>query len=237
MASPRPKRQRRRPARLVWAGVAGWLGVLACRLDDRVLSEAPDPLASGVTACGAQGSTACETCLYRDCCEQAQACGEGSSCVTYLTCIANCAGVEPCVDACATNYPSGFGDAVALSLCAQTECPACSNQVRTFDSCDPTGSGACESSNDCAALERGVWQELDIASCPACRDDVLGELCQRCLAAQTGLSEPCSSCMAQSISCLADYCLLSCQSEGSACDQCLDDARCTTQLAACAFAG
>jgi len=237
MASPKPVRQRRRLTRLVLWALAGSLGMAACRLDDRVLSEGPGP-GSGITACGAQGSTACETCLFQDCCEQAQVCGEGSSCVTYLTCVAGCAGVDRCVDTCAVNYPSGFGDAVALSLCAQTECPACSNQARTFDSCDPTGSGACESTNDCTLLEQGVLQSLNAASCPDCSDDVLGQLCQRCLAAQTGLSGPCSSCMAQSISCLSDYCLLACQPDGAGdCDLCLSDAGCTTQLAACAFAG
>jgi hypothetical protein len=146
--------------------------------------------------------------------------------------------VERCIDACGVNYPTGYGDAVALSVCAQSECLACSTQVRTFDTCDPTGSGACESANDCAALQAGVLQNLNSASCPDCTDDVLGQACQRCLAAQTGLSGACSSCMAQSIDCLADYCLLSCQGGASPdCDQCSNNARCTTQLAACAFAG
>jgi len=237
MASPRPETQRRWPARLVLAGIPGWLGVLACRLDDRVLSEAPGPPGGGATSCGAQGSTACETCLYRDCCEQAQACGEGSQCVSYLTCVSGCAGVAACVDACGTNSPSGYGDAVALSVCAQSECLACSRQTSAFDSCDATGSGACESSNDCARLQEGVLQSLNDDSCPECADDVLGQPCQRCLAAQTGLSGPCSSCMAQSLACLTDYCLLVCQSEEGDCDRCMSDAGCTTQLAACAFAG
>src|SRR6186713_2145916 len=153
MASPRSVRQRRRLAPLLLAGVAGSLWGAACGLDDRVLTAAPSPPGSSVTTCGAQGSTACETCLYRDCCEQAQVCGEGSSCATYLTCVAACANVERCVDACATNSPSGFGDAVALSTCARTECPACFTQAPTFDSCDATGSGACESTNDCNLLE------------------------------------------------------------------------------------
>jgi hypothetical protein len=126
MASPKPVRQRRQLARLILAGVAGSLWGAACGLDDRVLTEAPGPPGSDGTACGAQGSTACETCLYRECCEQAQVCGEGSACATYLTCVAGCSRNQSCVDACAVSYPSGFGDAVALSLCARTECETCS---------------------------------------------------------------------------------------------------------------
>ena len=236
MASSRTARQGRRLKRLVLAGLAVPLWVAACRLDDRVLSEGPS-LPNGAIGCGMRGSTACETCLYRDCCEQAQVCREGSECVTYLTCFEGCAGVASCRSACAVSYPSGFGDAAALGLCAQSECVACSDQAR-FEACEPTGAGACESTNDCTALEQGVLQELDAANCPDCRDDVLGQACQRCLAVETGLSGPCTSCIAQSISCLTDYCLLACQPDADAgCDQCLSSAGCTSQLAACAFAG
>jgi hypothetical protein len=238
MARPKPVRPRRRLAPLLLAGVAGSLWGAACGLDERVLTAPPSPPGSGVTSCGEQGSTACETCLYRDCCEQAQVCGEGSSCATYLTCVAGCGSVERCVDACAINSPSGFGDAVALSTCARTQCSACFSQAPAIDSCDPTGSGACDSSNDCALLEQGVLRSLDVASCPECTGDVVGQSCQRCLAGQTGLSGPCSSCMAQLSSCLTDYCLLSCQPEAAGgCDQCLLEAGCTPQLAACAFGG
>jgi hypothetical protein len=228
---------------------ARWLGVAlaaalvagACGLDDRTLSDAKllDSSAGATRPiqCGSPGDNACETCLYDECCEQAQACGLGSSCASYLGCVESCSADDVCTSRCAADYPTGFGDAVALSVCARSRCTICSGQAAT-ESCDPTGPGACQSSADCDALEAGALEDLELALCPACEEALRSVTCQRCLSQQTGLSAGCSSCVASWLSCAVDNCLLYCQggSDPESCSACMTDAGCTGQLASCGFA-
>jgi hypothetical protein len=230
-----------RCARWPCLGLLAALVAGACRLDDRTLSDAK-LLASGgghlrQIECGSSGDNACETCLYDACCEQAQDCALGSSCASYYSCVAGCNSDEACSNRCAADYPSGVGDAVALSVCAGSRCTICSGQAPP-QSCDPTGPGACQSSADCAALEAGALGDLELAACPPCEEGLLGAVCQRCLAQQSGLSAGCSSCVASWLSCAIDNCLLPCQGGGNpqACSSCMSDAGCTRQLASCGFA-
>ena len=233
-----PARSRR------WRRLAGSVAAAAwlaggCSLDDRTLTE-PRQLDSGgdppPLECGAQGDNACETCLYDACCEQARACGLGSPCARYFDCVAGCNSEQDCKDACGVQYPSGFGDAVALSVCASSRCSVCSGQGAA-QTCDPTGPGACQSALDCAAIESGALQDLDLSGCPACNDDLHGSVCQSCLSQQSGLSSGCSACVLSALSCTVDYCLVPCQggSDPSACERCMSSAGCIEQLASCGF--
>jgi len=226
--------------RLLCAGLTAALLAGACGLDDRTLSDAPLLDSGGGTTrqlvCGSPGDNACDTCLYDACCEQARACGPGSSCASYFSCAESCNSDEACKNRCAADYPSGFGDAVALSVCAGSSCTIC---LGPATSCDPTGPGACQSSADCAVLEAGALNDLADVNCPACEQDLLGAACQRCLAQQTGLSAGCSSCVASWLSCAVDQCSVPCQrgSNPEGCWSCLSDAGCTGQFASCGFSG
>src|SRR6187455_1855941 len=93
--------------RLACGGLSLALIAGACSLDERTLSDAKlldsteheDPI-----ECGSTGETACATCLYAECCEQAQACDLGSSCSSYLECAGSCNSDQTCIDTCGTNY-------------------------------------------------------------------------------------------------------------------------------------
>jgi hypothetical protein len=239
MASPRARPlPARRIARLFFCGLGVALIAGACRLDDRTLTGrelvgAGDP---GAEQCPAAGDNSCETCLYQQCCDELQACGPGSPCARYLTCVTNCNDNETCIDACAANSPAGVGGAVALSVCAGSRCTVCSGQSATA-TCDPMGPGACQSPEDCDALEAGALQEVDVTGCPACDTLLVGAACERCLSAQTGLSPSCSSCVTEWLSCAVDNCLLPCQASTApdACELCMSEAGCTDQLSSCGF--
>jgi len=231
-----------RPRR--WARFTGSIAAAAwlaggCSLDDRTLSE-PRQLDSGgnppTLECGTPGDNACETCLYDACCEQARVCGLGSPCAMYFDCVAGCNSDQLCKDSCGVQYPSGFGDAVALSACASSRCSVCSG-LGSSQTCDPTGPGACQSALDCAALERGALQDLELSACPECNDDLHGSACRSCVSQQSGLSNGCSACVISALSCTVDDCLLPCQggSDPNACERCITDAGCIQQLASCGF--
>jgi hypothetical protein len=221
-----------------------WLALLAgaCSLDDRSLSDAKllrSSQTQSALECGSSGDNGCETCLYAECCEQAQSCGVGSACASYLSCATGCNSSASCLDACASQYPTGLGDAVALGVCASSQCSVCSGQAASTLTCDPTGPGACQSSADCTALQAGALRDLDPSACAACQSDLGGTDCQRCLSRQTGLSVGCSSCVAVWLACAVDNCLIACQggSDPEGCEQCMNDAGCTEQLRSCGFSG
>jgi hypothetical protein len=133
----------------------------------------------------------------------------------------------------------GFGDALALGVCGQSQCPACNgDEGQAVGSCDPNGFGACQSPADCAALDNGALESLDVAACPAC-DDLAAPACAMCLSYQTGLSERCSSCVADWVSCAVVNCVLECQvaADPIACDECVAASGCNTQLGTCGFSG
>jgi hypothetical protein len=211
-----------------------------CSIDDRVLTD--EDLGSGGSGgagrCGVANGNACETCLYDACCDQVRACDPGSACIEYLDCAEGCAGDQACLNGCAASSPSGFGDALALGVCSQAECPVCGgDRSEAFDSCDPNGFGACQSAGDCGALESGALENLDVVACSEC-DDLTTTACATCLSDQTGLSEPCSSCVAEWLSCAVVNCVLECEvaADSAACSECLSVAGCTTQLGTCGFA-
>lgn len=230
----------RTAARLLRPAAGVLLVVAACRLDDRTLTsenlDTSGELYGGV--CGSSGANACQTCLYDRCCEQTQSCAAGSPCARYLSCVTGCNSEQACIDGCGIDEPTGFGDAVALSVCAGAQCTMCSEQTPARG-CDPQGAGACQNADDCAALEAGALEALDVAVCPACDSDVLGAACQRCLADASGLSAGCSSCVAGWLSCIFDNCLLSCQDGANVedCQRCTNGAGCTRELVACGFSG
>lgn len=217
-----------------------------CALDDRTLSSV-DLEASGGSAgsagefglrqCNSQGDSACETCLYANCCLEARACGPNSRCVDYLQCATACSGDATCLNACASDSPIGFGAAAALGVCSQTQCSVCSGADVAFEGCAPDGSGACENVGDCSALAQGAFEALNVASCEACAMNLLGPVCARCLSNNSGLSEPCSSCMASWVACAVGSCSYVCDinPDAPACGQCVADAGCKTQLASCGF--
>ena len=191
MVPPRARPARAwRFARLASALAGAALAAGACQLDDRELSS--EGLTGGAPGgndeCPGVGESACETCLYQECCAEVQDCASGSPCARYLTCATNCAGDELCVSDCGDTYPAGFVNAVSFSVCASGRCSVCSGQPAT-DGCAPGGAGACQSVDDCSVLESGALEDLDVVSaCPACGDDLLGDPCERCLSEQTGLS-------------------------------------------------
>ena len=215
-----------------------------CSLDDRVLTEAPS--GSGGSGGGGGGrcqlgsDNPCEECLATYCCDEASACGAGSACIVYLNCAEACAGDQNCLNRCAANSPAGFGDALALGVCSQTQCPVCGGVERgeAFETCDPNGFGSCQSSADCSALSSGALESLDVATCPACEELGAPE-CASCLSAQTGLSVACSGCVAEWLSCAVVNCVLECEvaADSVACSDCLALAGCTTQLGSCGFSG
>jgi hypothetical protein len=217
----------------------------ACAIDERKLSDV-DLRSMGGTAgsggqsaqCPVQGANACETCLFASCCSEARACAAGSSCVDYLQCAAACSGAETCLNTCATNSPTGFGDAVALGVCSQTKCSVCSG-APAFEGCDESGTGACENAADCGALRADALANLDVESCDACDANLLEPGCARCLSQASGLSETCSSCVASWLSCAVRRCASACQASAgqNVCEQCLTNAGCNAQLAGCGFAG
>ncbi len=222
-------------------GLGVWVGG-GCGIDNRVLTSEDLPSGGagrrGASDCDAEPADACEACIYASCCEQAEACGAGSACLTYLRCAEACAGDAACENRCATASPSGFGDALALGLCSQTECAACTGEAAAFDSCDPNGGGACQSVNDCSALNAGALEELDTVACSACDADLLARGCSECLSTQTGLSQACSSCVAEWMACAVVNCLLPCDvgTDPEECQACLMSMGCTAQLGVCAFA-
>lgn len=220
------------------------LGVLlvagGCRLDDRTLTgrelDGSNELYGG--ACGSAGANACQTCLYDRCCEQTQSCAAGSPCARYLTCVTGCNDEQACIDGCGIDEPTGFGDAVSLSVCANAQCTMCSDQAPA-QGCDPLGDGACQNEDDCFELEAGALASLDVASCPACDADPLGADCERCLASSSGLSAACSGCVGLWLSCIFDNCLLSCQDDANVegCQRCTTNSGCTRVFVECGFSG
>jgi len=188
--------------------------------------------------CGAPGDNACEQCLYDACCDETRACAPDSACERYLNCAASCSGESTCLEGCAAASPTGFGDALALSVCMQSQCPVCSGERDTFEGCDPNGFGACQSASDCSALDSGALESLDVSTCPAC-EDLAAPTCAACLSDQTGLSAACSGCVADWLSCAVVSCFLECQvaADSAACSECLNVAGCNTQLDTCGFSG
>lgn len=210
-----------------------------CSIDDRVLRErsASGGSSGGGGRCDGPTSNACEACLFESCCSEAQACGEGSECLDYLGCAESCAGDQACVAQCGDESPRGLLDALDLGVCSQRQCPACAAQRdAAFDGCNPSGAGACESAEDCSALEAGAFENLDVGACPDC-EELTSSNCVRCLSERTGLSEDCSECVAEWLSCAVVNCLLECEiaADEMACQQCLNLAGCTTELGSCGF--
>ncbi len=243
MLSPPGMSRFRRVVRLSAVCVLGASLYAGCSVDDRVLSD--EDLGSSGSGGGAgrrcpvSGDNACERCLYASCCEEVGECGPGSACALYLACADGCAGEMACLNRCAAESPAGFGDALALGVCSQSQCSVCSGEGgEAFESCDPNGFGACQSVGDCSALEDGALESLDVEACPEC-DDLGAPACASCLSSQTGLSEPCSGCVADWLSCAVVNCVLECQvaADSTACSECLAVAGCNTQLDTCGFSG
>jgi hypothetical protein len=232
-------------ARAVLLLGAGALTYAGCSVDDRVLTNdgrgaAGGAGAGGAVDCSAQPVNTCEACLYASCCDEAEACGEGSACAVYFRCADACAGDVACENQCAASSPAGFGDAVALGVCSQTNCEACTGrQAAAVESCDPSGGGACQSEADCATLGAGALEDIDTVACAACDIDLLAPACAECLSGQTGLSEPCSACFAEWLACAVESCLSACDAGGDpvTCQSCLADRGCNTRLGSCGFSG
>jgi len=226
----------------------GALAYTGCSVDDRVLTDADLGAAGasggagmgGAVDCSATPANACEACLYTSCCDEAQACGAGSTCASYFRCADDCDGDVTCENQCAAGSPAGFGDAVALGVCSQTNCEACSGrQAAAVESCDPNGGGACQSEADCATLADGALTDVDTVACAGCDVNLLDPSCAECLSGQTGLSEPCSACVAEWLACAVESCLSPCDVAGDpvGCQSCLESRGCNTRLGSCGFAG
>ncbi|HWO12693.1 MAG TPA: hypothetical protein VNN80_24515 [Polyangiaceae bacterium] len=205
----------------------------ACQLDDRTLTGSH---LLDSRECPATGANDCETCLFAQCCDEVLTCGAGSDCARYLECVTNCNSAESCIDNCAVALPSGFGDALSLYVCSGAHCTACSGQPAA-PTCDPGGPGQCQSTDDCDAFAAGALEDLRLVDCSTCEANLQSTECKSCLSRQTGLSEGCSSCVSDWLSCTVDNCLASCQgsADPDACERCMSSAGCTPQFESCGF--
>jgi hypothetical protein len=223
---------------LIVVGLAG-----ACRLDDRTLTDTKlngsMQVEPGGGQCPNSGDTACETCIYQQCCDELQACGPGSACERYLTCVTECNTDQACANGCVASSPMGVGAAVELGVCASGGCSACSGPTAATTNCDPSGPGVCQTPLDCAALDSGALEDLDLSACAACDSDLVSAACESCLADQTGLSLSCSGCITEWLACAVDNCLLVCQGDADpdACELCMSGSGCSQQLMSCGFGG
>jgi hypothetical protein len=74
--------------------------------------------------CGGLGSDlpACDTCMRDRCCDEASACGNNSSCLSYWDCVVACDGSSSCRLACEDTFPSGVGPYEGLRDCLLDNC-------------------------------------------------------------------------------------------------------------------
>lgn len=78
----------------------------------------------GYRAPVARSSTAtCDACIAGACASFSVACGAGSDCLAYLTCLATC-GDAACASSCAAAHATGETAADALDVCLGSECLA-----------------------------------------------------------------------------------------------------------------
>jgi hypothetical protein len=77
----------------------------------------------GAPTCGGPNRNACGMCVDQKCCAEYSACNASPACVTYATCLNNCAvGDTKCEQACATATPAGVPIYNKLDLCGTGNC-------------------------------------------------------------------------------------------------------------------
>jgi uncharacterized membrane protein YgcG len=87
---------------------------------------APDTGSSGGKTCQqaiTTGSVACDACLAAQCCQEDNACGNSTDCVSEIACVSGCAsGDNTCVSSCRSAHPTGDTYLVAWATCDQSHC-------------------------------------------------------------------------------------------------------------------
>ena len=82
-------------------------------------SQNPPP-----ASCGGLGSqiVACDTCMKSQCCSEASACGNSSTCLHYWDCAIACDGDPSCKASCDNQYPGGRVPYEGLRDCLLDNC-------------------------------------------------------------------------------------------------------------------
>lgn len=71
---------------------------------------------------GAIGSSSCNKCIERSCCDEAIACASEAQCGGFIQCGAACGPNPQCVEQCAVANPSGVATLQALVGCMSKHC-------------------------------------------------------------------------------------------------------------------
>ena len=76
------------------------------------------------TTCGGLGSdnAACDSCMHDSCCDEAEACGTTTSCLSYWDCTLACNGDPSCQNQCEYTYPGGIAPYEGLRDCLLDSC-------------------------------------------------------------------------------------------------------------------
>jgi hypothetical protein len=74
--------------------------------------------------CGGLGSdlVACDSCMKSQCCDEASACGNTNSCLSYWDCSLACDGNAACKAECEDSYPGGVAPYEGLRDCLLDNC-------------------------------------------------------------------------------------------------------------------
>ena len=82
------------------------------------------PTSMPTNTCGGLGSqnVACDSCMKQQCCSEAAACGNSSSCFPYWDCVIACNDNSACKAQCDADYPAGKAPFEGLSNCLLDNC-------------------------------------------------------------------------------------------------------------------